>query len=60
MGTFSMGQSTLGGMPTPPTNAAAQISGIQIPNVEPATAPTGNIPNFGGAIGSVDDVLANI
>ena len=58
MGAFSMGQGALGGMPTPP--AAPQISGVQIPTVEPATAPQGNIPNFGGAIGSVDDVLANI
>jgi len=60
MGAFSMGQSQLGGVPTPPSTPVSSISGVTIPNVEPASAPSGNVPNLGGVIGNVDDVLANL
>ncbi len=60
MGAFSMGQSQLGGVPTPPSTPISSISGVTIPTVEPAAAPSGNVPNLGGVIGNVDDVLANL
>lgn len=60
MGAFSMGQNNLNGAPVPPASPVSQISGIQIPNVEPVGAPSGNVPNLGGVIGNVDDVLANL
>lgn len=58
MGAFSMGQTNLGGVPAPA--AAPTISGINIPTVEPAVAPSGGVSIMGGAIGNVDDVLSQI
>ncbi len=60
MGAFSMGQSNLGGAPVPGPAPAPSISGITIPSVEPATAPSGGVANLGGAIGNVDDVLSQL
>ena len=60
MGAFSMGQTNLGGVPAPGVGAIPSVSGINLPNVEPAQAPSGGVPSFSGAIGNVDDVLKNL
>ena len=58
MGSFSMG-TNLGGTPVP-TPAPGVISGVDIPTVEPAVAPTGGVTTLGGSIGNIDDVIANL
>ena len=59
MGTFSMG-ANLGGTPVPASPAAGVISGVDIPTVEPATAPSAGVTTLGGSIGNIDDVIANL
>ena len=58
MGSFSMG-TNLGGTPAP-TPTPGVISGVDIPTVEPAVAPTGGVTTLGGSIGNIDDVIANL
>lgn len=59
MGTFSMG-ANLGGTPVPASPAVGVISGVDIPTVEPATAPSAGVTTLGGSIGNIDDVIANL
>lgn len=61
MGSFSMGQANLGGAPTHTSVGQPNITGIDIPNVEPSTVPsTGGVTTLGGSIGNIDDVIANL
>ena len=43
-----------------PTPTPGVISGVDIPTVEPAVAPTGGVTTLGGSIGNIDDVIANL
>ncbi len=60
MGAFTMG-ANIGGTPAPAVpQTPGVISGVDIPTVEPAVAPTGGVTNLGGSIGNIDDVIANL
>lgn len=60
MGSFNMGQ-TLEGVSAPTVPAPSTIVGVDIPTVEPASAPAApGVSTLGGSIGNIDDVLANI
>lgn len=59
MGAFSMG-TNLGGTPAPAAPSPSVISGVDIPTVEPAAAPSGGVTTLGGSIGNIDDVIANL
>lgn len=60
MGSFSMGQNSLGGAPNPVSVGQPSITGVDIPTVEPSVAPTGGVTTLGGSIGNIDDVIANL
>ena len=56
-GSLNMGTDLNGG-PTIPTPGNPMVSGIDIPNVEPATAPISTMPPQG--LGNIDDILSQL
>lgn len=59
MGAFNMG-ATLSGTPAPTPNPQSAVIGVDIPTVEPVSAPTAGVTTLGGSIGNIDDVIANL